>query len=74
MSYVTGAHAFKVGFGNIWGDQTGNSYDIPSRISYRFNNGVPNQISERQTTFQASPGASGRSWASTRRTSGPSSG
>jgi len=52
LSYVTGSHAFKVGFGNLRGDQTGASFDIPSETTYRFNNGVPNQIQERGTMYQ----------------------
>jgi hypothetical protein len=66
LSYVTGSHAFKVGFGNLRGDQTGASFDIPSELSYRFNNGVPNQLQQRGTVYRDSPGASGRSWACTR--------
>ncbi|HKH74723.1 MAG TPA: carboxypeptidase regulatory-like domain-containing protein [Vicinamibacterales bacterium] len=50
LSYVTGAHAFKVGFRNSWGIQELLERDIHSAISYRFNNGVPNLI-----TMRASP-------------------
>ena len=50
LSYVTGAHAFKVGFRNSWGRQELLERDINSATSYRFNNGVPNQI-----TMRASP-------------------
>jgi hypothetical protein len=43
MSYVTGTHSFKVG-----GTRTWNVYDDrsmnPNPIQYRFNNGVPNQL------------------------------
>jgi hypothetical protein len=44
LSYVTGAHALKVGFLGEWGsgDRIVRSTDAP--IQYRFNNGVPNQI------------------------------
>jgi hypothetical protein len=52
MTYVTGAHAFKVGISDFWGSQSYASFDTPSETSYRFNNGVPNQITERQTEFQ----------------------
>jgi hypothetical protein len=51
LSYVTGSHAFKVGFGNLSGGQTGASFDIPSETTYRFQNGVPNQIQERGTMY-----------------------
>jgi hypothetical protein len=49
-TYVTGAHAFKFGFSNSWGRQYLLERDIDSSTSYRFNNGVPNQI-----TMRASP-------------------
>jgi hypothetical protein len=45
LSYVTGAHAFKVGFNDGWGVAGPNrSYSLQP-VSYRFNNGIPNQIS-----------------------------
>ena len=50
LTYVTGAHAFKVGFVDGWGRQELLERDITSSTSYRFNNGVPNQI-----TMRASP-------------------
>jgi Carboxypeptidase regulatory-like domain len=52
LSYVTGSHAFKFGFGNLTGAQTGASIDIPTETTYRFNNGIPNQIQERGTIYQ----------------------
>ncbi len=44
LSYITGAHAFKVGFvgGIADTEQKLRSPDAP--ISFRFNNGVPNQV------------------------------
>jgi hypothetical protein len=56
MTYVTGAHAFKVGIGDLWGNQVYNSPDIPSETAYTFDNGVPNQITERQTLYQGITG------------------
>ena len=50
VTYVTGAHALKFGVGNSWGRQYLLERDIHSATSYRFNNGVPNQI-----TMRASP-------------------
>ena len=50
LNYVTGAHAFKIGFRNSWGTQELLERDINSATSYRFNNGVPNLI-----TMRASP-------------------
>ena len=51
-TYVTGSHALKIGFNDFWGTQTFASNDIASETTYRFNNGVPNQITERQTQYQ----------------------
>jgi hypothetical protein len=51
VSYVTGAHAVKAGFSNLWGQNILDSYDIASATTYRFNNGVPNQIQQRTTTY-----------------------
>jgi hypothetical protein len=48
MSYVTGAHAFKVGFNNgraHW-DTSFTSAGANEPVSYRFNNGIPNQLTE----------------------------
>ena len=50
VTYVTGAHALKFGIGDTWGRQYLLERDIHSSTSYRFNNGVPNQI-----TMRASP-------------------
>ena len=50
VTYVTGAHALKFGFGNTWGKQYLLERDIHSSTSYRFNNGIPNLI-----TMRASP-------------------
>jgi hypothetical protein len=46
VSYITGAHALKFGVGDITGYFNQNDYDN-SPVSYRFNNGVPNQITMR---------------------------
>ncbi len=46
-TYVTGSHALKVGFDDSWGRQYLLERDINSSTSYRFNNGIPNQITER---------------------------
>ena len=50
LSYVTGAHAFKAGIINTWGGRKVSFLDAP--VSYRFNDGVPNQITERATPYQ----------------------
>ena len=46
VSYITGAHAFKVGVGDVFGHFNERDFDNNS-ASYRFNNGVPNQITMR---------------------------
>jgi hypothetical protein len=52
VSYITGAHAFKLGVENFWGTQIQSNGDIASALSYRFNNGIPNQITQRATPFE----------------------
>ena len=47
ISYITGSHSFKAGF--VWGindqkDTIGNVAPGAQQVTYRFNNGVPNQI------------------------------
>ena len=46
VSYITGAHAFKFGVGDIAGSTVERDWDI-NPVSYRLNNGVPNQITMR---------------------------
>jgi hypothetical protein len=46
FSYVTGAHAIKVGGSNKFGDLGQSEYDL-SPVSYRLRGGVPNRITER---------------------------
>jgi hypothetical protein len=46
VSYITGAHAFKVGFNERNGFTAFHSFDL-NPLGYRFNNGVPNQITQR---------------------------
>ena len=53
MSYITGSHSMK------WGYQAGymsniNTTYVGRQISYRFNNGVPNQLSQRVGTNKTS--------------------
>lgn len=47
ISYVTGAHAFKAGFVNSPATRSREERMNPSNVFYRFNNGVPNQITQR---------------------------
>jgi hypothetical protein len=46
VSYITGAHAFKVGVQDVTGRTHQRDWSV-SPVSYRFNNGVPNQITMR---------------------------
>jgi Carboxypeptidase regulatory-like domain len=50
VSYITGAHAVKVGTNYNWGYEFQINYDR-TPYSYRFNNGVPNQITLRTFPF-----------------------
>ena len=60
VSYVTGSHSFKTGFSNLW-NRRFNHWE-PRRaqpqepgadyLAYRFNNGVPNQITQRATPYE----------------------
>lgn len=46
MAYVTGSHSFKAGFNRTHGYQVTRTYSL-NALSYRFNNGVPNQMTLR---------------------------
>jgi hypothetical protein len=46
VSYITGAHAFKFGMNNAHGYHENQSYQT-NTLAYRFNNGVPNQLTMR---------------------------
>jgi hypothetical protein len=52
MSYITGAHSFKVGFNLGWNKQDQWRYSIDSPMSFRFNNGVPNRLTLQGTPFR----------------------
>ena len=43
MSYITGTHAFKVGFNRTHGYLEAYNY-VMNPLSYRFNEGIPNQV------------------------------
>ena len=51
-SYVTGAHAFKVGFNYGSGSQRQLRVSIDSPMDFRFNNGVPNRLTIRSTPIE----------------------
>ncbi len=46
VSYITGSHAVKVGMNNAFGYHDNTSY-VQNPLSYRFLNGVPNQLTMR---------------------------
>jgi hypothetical protein len=46
VSYITGAHAFKVGMNHSSGYSIFRAFDNQP-LNYRFNNGVPNQLTQR---------------------------
>ena len=52
MTYVTGAHAIKFGFNRTHGYLDEYNYTL-NPVSYRFNLGVPNQITERAFPFRS---------------------
>jgi Carboxypeptidase regulatory-like domain len=43
ISYITGSHAYKTGVNINWGQNTTNPFS-PQPLNYRFNNGLPNQL------------------------------
>ncbi len=53
LSYVTGSHAFKFGFVDSFGTRDV-SLDSPGGVGlmYRFNNGVPNQLTQYATPYR----------------------
>jgi len=51
VSYVTGAHALKTGFLDTFGTRREDYNNIPANVRYRFNNGVPNLITEIATPY-----------------------
>jgi hypothetical protein len=51
VSYVTGAHNFKAGLQDSWGYQEVEIYTHQVPYRYRFNNGVPNQLTIYATPF-----------------------
>jgi hypothetical protein len=52
VSYVTGAHSFKAGFSDVWIDRHTNVRDNNFHVAYRFNNGIPNQLTMRALPWE----------------------
>ena len=46
-AYITGAHAYKVGFTHSHGYEERETSDGGNPLTYRFNTGIPNQITQR---------------------------
>ena len=46
LSYVTGSHSFKAGFTDTWARSDGTSESNAYNMMFRFNNGIPNQITQ----------------------------
>ena len=59
-TYVTGSHSFKAGFADTIVLRNESLSDNDYHVSYRFNNGVPNQITERTTPYSEVAAAAGR--------------
>jgi len=58
VSYITGTHAYKTGFNLNWGQNTTNPFS-PQPLNYRFNNGVPNQLTMLALNFNDTHAAQG---------------
>jgi len=50
LSYITGSHAYKVGFNNAWGHHDNQTYAL-NPISYTFFAGVPSAVTLRATPY-----------------------
>ena len=49
---MTGSHSFKVGFGDSHSSRSAEVRDDNVHVVYRFNNGVPNQITQKATPYR----------------------
>ncbi|MEO8257756.1 MAG: TonB-dependent receptor [Acidobacteriota bacterium] len=49
LAYVTGSHSAKFGFYNVTAQRTSYVGDNTAALTYQFNNGVPNQLTQRAT-------------------------
>jgi hypothetical protein len=52
LSYITGAHAFRVGFNYGKGIDDQKLFAVDSPMSFRFNNGVPNRLTLRALPYR----------------------
>jgi hypothetical protein len=54
LSYVTGAHNIKVGYNGLFHfDDQQSNFSNPQGLVYRFNNGVPNQLTQLSGAFDS---------------------
>jgi hypothetical protein len=51
VSYVTGSHALKFGMTNLWGAESNVARNNDYHLEFRFNNGIPNQLSQHATPY-----------------------
>jgi hypothetical protein len=51
LSYVSGAHSAKVGYRGTLYDYRSNPFTLSGGVSFRFNNGVPNQLTQTVENF-----------------------
>src|SRR5262245_24847898 len=51
LSYITGAHALKVGVLDTFGTRREDYTNIDANVRYRFNNGIPNLITQVATPY-----------------------
>jgi len=54
VAYVTGSHSAKAGYYNVTATRDSWVYDNASNLTYRFSNGVPNQLTQRATPLERS--------------------
>ena len=62
MSYVTGAHALKVGFSDTWANTVSTTDSNSSSMMFRFNNGVPNLVTLSHGVPTRRVAGEGRAW------------
>ena len=71
LSYVTGTHSLKIGFDDVVGFNEIGNFDNAYSLTYRFNNGIPNQITSARRRRRGATTCAPR-WTPTCRTGGAS--
>jgi len=54
LAYVTGSHSYKFGFYNVTAHRDSKVFDNVAHLTYRFQNGIPNQLTQRATPLDRS--------------------